>query len=50
MKKLPETFTIDDLIDQLIFIQKVEEGIAQSKAGKVHTKSEARKKLAKWLK
>lgn len=32
---LPDSFTIDELIDQLIFIKKVEEGIKQSDEGKV---------------
>ncbi len=27
---LPDSFTIDELIDQLIFIEKVEQGIKQS--------------------
>jgi len=31
---LPDSFTIDELIDQLIFIEKVEEGIKQSDVGK----------------
>lgn len=32
---LPDSFTIDELIEQLIFIEKVEEGIKQSDEGKV---------------
>lgn len=32
---LPDKFTIDELIDQLIFIEKVEEGLKQSDEGKV---------------
>ena len=31
---LPDSFTIDELIDQLIFIEKVEEGIKQSDVSK----------------
>jgi hypothetical protein len=31
---LPDSFTIDELIDQLIFIEKVEEGLKQSDEGK----------------
>lgn len=50
LKKLPEAFTIDDLIDHLIFIQKVDEGLAQSNAGKVNTGEQSKKKLSKWLK
>ena len=32
---LPESFSIDELIDQLILIEKIEEGIKQSESGKV---------------
>lgn len=48
--KLPENFTIDQLIDHLIFIDKVDEGLKQSKENKIHDQDEAKKKLNKWLK
>jgi len=35
IKTLPDSFTIDQLIEQLIFMEKVEEGYQQSEAGKV---------------
>jgi len=35
IKTLPDSFTIDELIEQLIFVEKVEEGYQQSEAGKV---------------
>jgi predicted transcriptional regulator len=35
VNRLPDSFTIYELIDQLIFIEKVEEGYEQSEAGKV---------------
>ena len=35
VKNLPSTFSIDELIDRLIFIEKVEEGLLQSEMGKV---------------
>ena len=48
--KLPETFTIDDVIDRLIFIEKVHVGLEQSQKNIVSTKIEAEEKLSKWLK
>ena len=48
--KLPGSFTIDELLDKLIFIEKVNEGLQQSKQGKTFSKKEAEKKLSKWLK
>jgi hypothetical protein len=35
INNLPDSFTIDELIDQLIFMEKVEEGFQQSEKGKV---------------
>lgn len=48
--KLPASFTIDELLDKLIFIEKVNEGLKQSEQGKTVSKKEAEKKLSKWLK
>jgi len=33
INNLPDSFTIDELIDHLIFIEKIEEGIKQSDEG-----------------
>jgi hypothetical protein len=41
---------LDQLIDELIFTQKVEKGLLQSTESKVISKSEAKTKLKKWLK
>ena len=49
IQNLPEEFSIDELIEQLIVIQKIEEGQRQSKAGRTNTTEEAKKKLSKWL-
>lgn len=48
--KLPINFTIDELLDKLIFIEKINEGLKQSEEGKTSSKKEAEKKLSKWLK
>jgi hypothetical protein len=50
VKNLPESFTIDELLEHLVFIQKVETGLKQSQKGKVYSETEAKKKLKKWLK
>jgi len=47
---LPDTFTIDELIDQLIFIEKVEEGLQQSDAGKVISNEDVKLIIDKWSK
>jgi hypothetical protein len=50
VSKLPDNFSLDELIDKLIFIDKVQKGLEESLADKVISKDEAKKKLAKWLK
>jgi hypothetical protein len=48
IENLPDTFTIDELIDHLIFIQKVEEGIKQSIEGKVVSNEKVKEMIEKW--
>jgi predicted transcriptional regulator len=50
IKNLPDTFTIDQLIDELIFIEKVEEGYQQSEAGKVVSNEDVKLMIDKWSK
>lgn len=50
ISNLPDSFSIDELIDRLVFIDKVEKGIAQSDENFIFSKPQARKRLAKWLK
>jgi hypothetical protein len=47
---MPEQFSLDQLFDKLLFINKVEIGLAQSEQGQVNTKEQAGQKLSKWLK
>jgi predicted transcriptional regulator len=48
VNELPDSFTIDELIDQLIFIEKVEEGIKQSESGKVVANEDVKLLIDKW--
>lgn len=50
LDKLPERLTIDQVVDHLIFVEKVEKGLDDSVNGKINTKEEAKEKLIKWLK
>jgi hypothetical protein len=50
VKNMPDTFEAVQLFDQILLINKVEEGRQQIKAGKGLTTPEARRKLKKWLK
>jgi hypothetical protein len=46
----PEEFTIDDLVERLIFIEKVENGLVQSVKNEVISESELEKEINKWFK
>lgn len=49
IENLPEKVTVDQVIDQLIFIEKVERGLKDSENNEVHSHAEAKKMLAKWF-
>jgi len=48
LKNLPDSFTIDELIEQLIFIEKVEEGFQQSENGQVISNEDVKAMIDKW--
>ncbi len=50
LDKLPEQFSIDELVDHVVLMEKVQRGLDDVAQGKVNTKQEARQKLTKWLK
>ena len=50
IQDLPDSFTIDELIDRLIFIEKLEQGLQQSAEGKVIPHEEVKKIIEKWSK
>lgn len=50
LDKLPENLTIDQVVDHLIFIEKVQKGMDDSANGRINSKEEAKQKLKRWLK
>lgn len=50
IKDLPDSFSIDELLDRVIFLQKVESGLSQSDKGQTISTKEAKLRLKKWLK
>lgn len=50
LENLPSKFSIDELIEHLIFIEKVEEGIAQANAGELVSNEDVKKMMDKWSK
>ena len=47
---LPDNFTIEDIIEELIILDKIEQGLKDVEEGRVYTTEEAKKRLDKWLK
>ncbi len=43
IKRMPNVFTIDELIERLLFIQNVEKGLEQSKKGEIISTKELKK-------
>ena len=49
ISKLPEEFSIDELIERLLIVEKIDKGRIQIKEGKINSEEQARAKLGKWL-
>lgn len=50
INEMPGHFSIDDAIDRLIILNKIEKARKEIKAGEGVTTEQAKKKLQKWLK
>lgn len=49
MSEMPDDANIQDAMERLYLLYKVEQGLEQSKARETISQAEARKRLAKWL-
>lgn len=47
---LPDNVPIEQVIEHLIFLDKVNKGLSDSESGRINTVEEAKQKLNKWLK
>jgi len=50
IETFPEKFTVDDLIERIILIDKIERGNEQSKSGETIPEDELDKEMQKWFK
>jgi hypothetical protein len=48
--KFPEHFTVEELVDKMILLDKIEKGIQQADNNNVVTEDELDKKIEEWLK
>lgn len=50
IKSLPDEFSIEELMDRLILLNKIETGIRQAEQGETYTAEEAKKMLVEnWI-
>lgn len=47
---LPEKFTLEEVMQRMYVLHKIEKARKKSKEGKTYSTAAAKKKLAKWLK
>ncbi len=50
IEEMPDSFTMDDFLDKILLLQKIETGLRQSENNEVLTTEEAKRELDKWLK
>jgi hypothetical protein len=50
IKAMPDEFSVDEAIEKLIVLNKIENARQEIKEGKGLTTTQAKKKLQKWLK
>jgi hypothetical protein len=50
IKDMPNEFSLDELLDRIVFLQKIEIGLEQSKSDTTHSTVKAKEKLSRWLK
>ena len=50
IEDMPEKFSIDDFLDKILLLQKIEAGLNQSENGETLSTEEGKERLSKWLK
>ncbi|MBK7011230.1 MAG: hypothetical protein IPH36_22625 [Saprospiraceae bacterium] len=49
IKEMPDEFTLDELIERLIIVEKVNRSLKEVEQGKTITEEEQDEKMAKWF-
>jgi len=50
IKNLPDNFSLEDVLERIMLLQKIAIGMAQTQNGKTYTEEAAKERLKKWLK
>jgi predicted transcriptional regulator len=48
--RLPDNFTVDQIVEELVVLNKIDEGLKDVEKGRVFTTDQVKKDLKKWLK
>jgi len=48
--KLPENFTVDQLVEELVILNRIDEGLKDIDEGRVFTTDQVKEELRTWLK
>lgn len=48
VKELPHEFELEELMEKLVFIEKVEKGLQQAEQGKVTPHADLKEEVKKW--
>ena len=48
--RLPEYFTVDQIVEELVVLNKIDEGLKDVEKGRVFTTDQVKKELKTWLK
>lgn len=49
IQKLPDSVTIDEVLDHIVLLEKIENGLDQADKGQVLTEEEMDEKINKWF-
>jgi len=49
IKQLPDKFSVDEIIDRILLLDKIDIGLQQSEDGQITPDEELDQKLPKWL-
>ena len=47
--RLPDSFTVDQVVEELVVLDKIEKGLKEVEEGKVYSTQQLKDQLKKWL-
>jgi predicted transcriptional regulator len=50
INRMPEKISLEEVIEELVFLSKIEQGLNDVESGRIYTDSIVAEKMEKWLK